>query len=594
MKNLIKSAIALSVVSAMSSSFAEEAVSYTISEYSGLDNIKNTYAIEQTNIGQTLIVGQTSYNFPVQFDYLDEDDFDRIVRLAERDHEAVFELYEIDEQAEEQLRAGNPDANALSWTIRYLRTAGGSENQRIGDTFVYRYDENSKQAFELPVFDSAFPETGQLTRSTVDSAQGMTDDGWVFGFSSAPYLPLEPFDDDGEEEIHWYREFDQRGWISFDGETVIELPPAEAKYGGLSAIYDVNSNRVAVGTSSVALSSRTLDDIEKEDDYCLTDNLINDIPLEICIQNRRRQLYYSNAFLWEMNEQGEIVNTVDLGTGIVNPNEEDERAFVSAATAINDDGVIVGFSDFWWDEDETEPSKTERKGQFAAVFKDGEVIQFTDRDEYFESRALDINNAGMFTGYMYAYINGKPRTKFFYADANSDVITPVFPEDFFKGSASYPHAINDNNIIVGEGEVEDFVDSSEFPRRRHGFLYDIGNAQFYNVNQFLSCEDQAKYVIVEAKDINERNEILATAWVRKPKLDSQGQPFSIDGEIVEGAEEDVLRVVVLKPTGSTFSVNDCREDLGETIERQGASMSWSLWLLALFGFGARQLRTKNL
>ncbi|QBY02868.1 DUF3466 family protein [Thalassotalea sp. HSM 43] len=591
MKTLIKSVLALSVATAMATSHAEEAVSYNITELTSVDNVVNSYGVQQTNIGKALVAGQTSYNFPVDFQYLDEDDYDDIVSYAKRNDEAVYDLFEIDDEAEEQLRAGNPDANALSWTVRWLRVTGGSEHQKYGDAFVYSYDGNTQMTTPLQIFDELLPGLTELTRSTIDVGQGMTDDGWIYGFSTAPYLPLEPFDDPDEDEpeIHWFRDFDQRGWISFDGINVFELLPFEAKYGGLSAVYDVNINRQVVGTSSVALNEATLADIEEEDELCLKDSRIEDAPFEICMQNLRTRLYYSNAFLWELDESGAIVSTTDLGTGIVDPDEDDDRGYTSAATAINDNGIIVGFSHFWWDRDEDRPSKNERVAQFAAVFRDGEVIEFTDRDDYFESRALDINNQGIFTGYMYKYVNGRPRTKFFYADANDEEIVPVFPEDFFKGSASYPHAINENNIIVGEGEVEDFVDSAQTPRRRHGFLYDMETDAFYNVNQFLSCEDQAKYVIVEAHDINENNEILATAWVKKPKLDSKGEPFSIDGQVIEGAEEDVLRAVYLTPIDGEFTINDCREDLGETVERSGASTSlWSLLLLSVFGLRRRK------
>ena len=583
MKTLIKTALALSISGALLAP-AAQAVTYTIEDLGIVDSVENTYGIEQNNVGQVLLSGQTTYNFPVQFQHFaeDGDDYDEIVRLANNTHDNYYDLFKIDDAAEEALRAGNPDANALSWTILWLRGKSSTLYQKYGDAQIYVYEPNTTTATELPVFDVAF-EDGNLTRSTVDVPKGITDEGLVYGYSSAPFLPLPPFDDGGSElDIHWVNDFTSRGWIrSVDGSVEFELIPfteldeTTNHYGGLSAVNDIasiNGNTVAIGTSSVDLKPNALEDLEEEGDYC--DDRLDDMPFEACVQIIRQNLYYSNAFKWEVDETGTLVTATDLGRGVVNIHPDDKRPFTSDALSINDAGIIVGYSHFWWDEDETTPSRGESVGSFAAIFKDGEIIDFTDRDDYFESKALEINNDGIFTGYMYKYVNGKARTKFYYANANDAEITPVFPVDFFKGSSSYPHGININGMIVGEGEVEDFVDSPSTPRRRHGFLYSINDDAFYNVNQFLSCEDQEKYTIVEARDINEENVILGTAWIKAPKLDSKGEPFSIDGEVIPDAEQDVLVAVKLTPTGEGFVINDCSEELDEKTERRGAGFGF--------------------
>lgn len=602
MKTLIKTALALSISGALLAPVvqAEETVTYTIVDLGIVDSVENTYGIEQTTdfgSGQkVLISGQTTYNFPVQFQHFDEDgdDYDEIIRLANNAHDQYYDLFKIDDAAEDALRAGNPDANALSWTILWLRSKGSTLYQKYGDAQVYVFDSATNVTTELQIFDETF-EDGSLTRSTIDVAKGITEEGLVFGHSSAPYLPLPPFDDGGSElDTHWVNDFSSRGWVrSVDGSVEFDLIPfteldeTTNHYGGKSAVNDIaeiNGNTVAIGTSSVELNSRALEDLEEPGDYC--DDRLDDMPFEACVQIIRPNLYYSNAFKWEVDSTGTLVTATDLGRGVVNIAEDDKRPFTSDALSVNEAGIIVGYSHFWWDEDETTPSKNERAGSFAAVFKDGEIIDFTDRGEYFDSKALDINFEGIFTGYMYTYVNGKARTKFYYANANDTEITPILPTDFFKGSSSYPHAINDNGMIVGEGEVEDFVDSGSTPRRRHGFLYSINDDAFYDVNQFLSCEDQSKYTIVEARDINEDNVILGTAWMKAPKLDSKGQPFTItaeDGTVYtclndEGdpaqCQQDVLVAVNLTPIGDEFAVNDCSEELGEKTERQGAGFGF--------------------
>ncbi len=589
MKTLIKSVLTASISAALLAQTAQ-AATYEVIDLGLVDDVKHTYGIERNIAGKTLISGQTGYNFPVQFEfpYLDEDDFDDIVDLADAQHEQVFDLNDIED--EDALRAGNPTANDLSWTMRYLQLRGTDIYQQIGDTFIFIND--GQETKQLNIFDQEIPGTGELSRSTIESPGGITDEGWIFGTSSSPFLPLPIFiDDDDDEVIHWVRHstdgdplegFASRGWVSFDGDEIVELVPFEDTYGGLSAVNDINVHRVAVGTSSVAINPQTWEDLNDDDDRgCYDEDWVGDvIPFEVCISRYKGALYFSNAIKWQVDENGDV-EAIDLGTGIVNIDEDDDRSFTSSATSINDNGIIVGFSHFWWDEDETTPSENERVGSFAAVFRDGNVIDFTDRDDWFDSRAVDINNEGIFVGYMWGYVNGNPRSKFFYADADAeaDEIVPVFPEDFFPGSSSVAHAINENGVIVGEGEYETHNDSTA-ARRRHGFVYDSKIDKFTDINDFLSCD--SPYTVVEARDINENNEILATAFVKTLKLDSMGEPFIYDGEQVY---EDVLRAVYLRPIDG--EIEDCSK-VEEKVERDGASVGiWGLMTLSLFGLRRR-------
>lgn len=590
MKTLIKSVLTVSITAALMAQTAK-AATYEVIDLGLVDDVKHTYGIERNNAGKTLISAQTGYNFPVQFDfpYLDEDDFDDIVDLADAQHDQVFELTDI--QDEDALRAGNPTANDLSWTLRFLQLRASDFYQPIADTFIYTFD--GQETKRLNIFDTVLPGTDEMSRTTVEVPGGITDEGWIFGTSSSPVLPLPVFiDDDDEEVIHWVQHstdgdpltgFASRGWISFDGENIVELVPLESTYGGLSAVNDINAHKVAVGTSSVSLNPEVWENLNDDDDRgCYDEDWVGDnIPFEVCISRYRNSLYFSNAIKWEVSENNELITT-DLGTGIVNVHDEDERSFISSATSINDSGVIVGYSNFWWDEDETTPSEYERVGSFAAVFKNDKVIDFTDRDDYYESRAVDINNDGIFVGYMWGHVNGNARSKFFYADANADEIVPVFPDDFFPGSSSIAHAINENGMIVGEGEYESFNDTNSI-RRRHGFVYNTRTDEFTDINNYLSCD--SPYTVVEARDINENNEILATAFVKTLKLDSKGEPFIYEGEQVT---EDVLRAVYLRPIDG--EIEDCSK-VENKVERDGASIgTFGLVSILLLGFRRKFLR----
>lgn len=577
MNNILKSLVALSVASACHISIAH-AATYEVVDKGDVDSLKFTYSHTQNDAGDAAISGADVYNFPVQFQYLDQDDFDAIERLAERQYESVHELEDLEDKA--ALEAGNPTANDLSWAIRYLESAGSSSlYQKVGD--IVAMVNNGTQTTEFVVYDQPFEGTDSLTRSTLDYISGITNDGWVYGTGSAPYLPVPFTESDGDDVTHWVRDFQERGYVSPDmGQTIFPLIPPEATYyGGRSAFLDAN-NRVAVGYVSNKLNQDVVDVIEDETGGCIDPDRLDDLPLEVCIQNLSGSLYHLMAYQWTFNEQGQVASEKELGL-LVTPDEDDDRVFQSYAQAINSHGVAVGFSHGWVDETETTPSSNESRSLYAVVYKDGEVISFTpDHGKHFDSRAYDINDSGIAVGHVNVFINGNQRTKFYYVDTNApaEEMEFVLPTDFFNGSSSTARAINENGLVVGEGEVETQNDSSVNPRRTHGFLYNIAEDTFTDLNDFLTCNSD--YTIIEARDINENNEISASAIVKVPRRDSKGELML--GEDGEQLVEDVVRAVTLKPIPG--EVEDCSK-VEDKVERKGASIGWAiLALLASFGF----------
>ena len=149
------------------------------------------------------------------------------------------------------------------------------------------------------------------------------------------------------------------------------------------------------------------------------------------------------------------------------------------------------------------------------------MTDFTDdHSKYFDSRAYDINDAGIAVGHVNTFVNGNQRTKFYHVDTNAENMAMEFPDDFFNGSSSTARAINENGMIVGEGEYETHNDSSSNPRRTHGFIYDMTAKTFTDLNSFLACD--SCYTVIEARDINDANEISATALIKVPRRDSKG------------------------------------------------------------------------
>lgn len=578
MNKFFKSILALGITSALGLS-AVNAATYQVIDKGNVTSLKYTYSQQENNNGEAAISGTDIYNFPVQFQYLDEDDYDLIVNLAEQTHEGVHDLENIEDES--ALRAGNPTANDFSWVIRFLRArAGNSLYQEVGDIFAMTNFNGQTELFN--VFDEKLVGTDIYTRSTKEYISGITDEGWVYGNASAPYLPLDFTKSDDEEVTHWIREFTTRGFFSSDGgASIIQIiPPSETdlpeeqRFGGESAILDISESHFAVGYASTSIDQNAIDFITDETGGCADPDVLDDLPFKVCVQQVVENIYNTEAIKWTIDEEG-IISSETLGH-LVTPHVDDVREYVNYAQAINNEGVAVGFAHGWWDENETDPSVNEARNFYAVVYKNGEVTDFTDdHSKYFDSRAYDINDAGIAIGHVSTYVNGNLRTKFYHVDTNAETMEMVLPIDFFTGSSSTARAINEDGKIVGEGEVETHNDNTSTPRRTHGFLYDITSETFTDLNDFLACDSD--YTIIEARDINDANEVSASALIRVPRRDSKGE-LMLDAQ-GEQLFEDVVRAVTLKPIAG--EVEDCNA-VEEKIERQGAGLGLTSLILLMF------------
>jgi len=293
-------------------------------------------------------------------------------------------------------------------------------------------------------------------------------------------------------------------------------------------------------------------------------------------------MYHTQAYKWQLDENG-IVSSEALGH-LITLAEDEDFELSSFGQAVNSHGVVVGYSTGLIVEDQAISSRNQ--SNYAVMFKDGVVTDFTeDHIEYRDSRAYDINDRGIAVGNAKKSINGQYREKFYYVDTNVDTPLMVLPNDFFNGSASSAYAINEHNIIVGDGEVE--THSGNNPRRTHGFMYDIATDTFTDLNSLLSCN--SNYTIIEARDINENNEISATAIIKVARRDSKGELMTdSDGTQLM---EDVVRAIKLSPIDGG-EIEDCTE-VEEKVERQGAGFGF-LSILALLGLTfTRRLTAKQ-
>lgn len=573
MNIFLKSVLAISVVSVINVSHVNASTTYRVVDRGAADAVDYTFSQQKNNQGESVVTGSHLYNFPVQLQYLDTDDYQDIYQLANDNWENVKNLYPLEDY--NGLLNGNLSANDLSWVQVFLKlNEQSTEYQKISSVYAMINLGNTTEL--LNIFDEKFENSNSYTRSTNDYVNGITDDGWIYGNASAPYLPTLFEESDGDIQPHWTREFTTRGFFSPDkGETIIPLLPPMSLYGGESAVLDISATKIAVGYASTGIDQDALDYIEDTSGGCADEDVLDDIPFDACIAPVKNGMYNTEAFKWFIDATGEVSSEA-LGH-LVTPHEDDERELVSVAQAVNAHGVVAGYSTGWFQNNELTPSSNEASSLYAVVFRNGQIIDLNpDHEEYYDSRAYDISDNGIVVGHVTRQINGVVRTKFYYLDINSDEMIMEFPRDFFTSSSSTARAVNENGIIVGQGEFETHNDNSNNPRRKHGFLYDIDLDFFVDLNDLLTCSSD--YTIVEARAINENDEISATATLKVAKKDSKGE-LMLDKN---GSQiyEEILRAVDLIPTEG--EIVDCSETI-EKVNREGATMSYmSLCLIFLF------------
>ena len=294
MKQFVKNILVLAVTSALSLAAISHShgATYEVVEvdknaeaytYGGKLNIKEQITVSDSN----------SYNFPVQFDYFDDNDFNSIVSLALTRHNYIYGLEVIEDL--DAMKAGEPTANDLAWAKLYLQVKEPEQYfkyQIVADIAgMINLDaaDESIASTKICVFDTGFdidrtPCADVVTRSTVNVINGITDSGTLFGTATAPYLPMEEFaDSNGDIVQHWLREHGERGFFSPDnGVSIYPVIPIETRYGGgISAVFDMNENGIAVGYSSYKLSEGREEDVL---DPVLAE-LFQPVGIEVLIEN---------------------------------------------------------------------------------------------------------------------------------------------------------------------------------------------------------------------------------------------------------------------------------------------------------------------
>jgi uncharacterized membrane protein len=514
-----------------------QAAKYTVVEIPVTELGQYSYAEAINDSGEVAVTVQNPFNPPIDVSIVD---FENEVLIA-----TLTDL--------EGAKAGNINAEDLA--ILYVYVKAGVNNalfQQLGTYQSYLVDDSSVQS--LPGLDKIQAELGVYSQSINTITHSLNNIDTRIGTSSDPYYKINYTFEDGTDAIFQVHDFTIRGWVDINGQ-VFELPPIDTTLGGESEGYDVNNSLTAVGYGTVQVSTTLATAVEG----CSDETTRGDLPLEVCLRGLMGSGSIGSGFqrrgmVWQLDLTGNILESKQLGL-LITPEEDDSRFYVSRALAINDNGIIVGESQTYYQDDST------RLVSQAAIFNGDDVTGFVDDLDYFNSRAEDINNSNLVVGQAFKTINGSSRSKFFVHDINSG--ETLYPLDFFPGSSSEAHAINDNNLVVGEGEVESTITGV---RARQAFLYDYNTEEFVNLNAMLSCD--SPYTLSQAKDINNNDEISATAVRRLPKRDVAGnEALDSAGNVIF---EDVVVAVKLVPVPGG-NIDDCSAS-DEVFTRKGASL----------------------
>lgn len=546
---------------AISMSFSSLAATYSVVELPTEELGVNVFAQTLDEQGNPGVVVQDHYNPPLDFSLINFDS-----------QTLQDNLTDID-----AARAGNPNFDDYNYLVALARSGSRENNVFVQQIALYQsYLIDGQVAQRVMGFDEERDETNGYTFGPDVYINDAIAPSLYVGTSEGMFDKLNYTNADDTQITFVLPEFERRGFINLNG-NMVELTPAEATLGGVSEANGVNSNRHVVGHQTIAISNQ----FQVLIDDCNDETVRGDQPLEACYRNiaRNNALATTNfrqAVKWEVDSSGQIIDQESFAYPfdfVRDPNDSIERIYYSNARAINDAGTIVGESSF------ADSNGDIQRFLTAAVFADGQTTPFLNENGQTPSSAYDVNDSNMVTGFYSREVNGTVRTKFYLYDLDAQQAT--FPDDFFPGSASLGRDINNNNIIVGEGEVES---ANVQNRRRHGFIYYADTNEFIDLNDAIGCE--APYTIVSAQAINDDNVILANALVNRQARNVRGELVTDDDG--QAVMVDKIIPVLLEPLADG-EVIDC--DVQDNIipERKGASSSlWALLTLGLLAFRRRK------
>ena len=541
------SPVVLALLPGLAASSAYAAV-YQVQELPEVSTTRSQFGAAINDNGDVVGNGSVIYNFPVDVSRLDFEDTTLTSALSA--------------EAIEQIKLGNVTASSLTILLNYLvNNSTNYEIQRYSDVLAL----NLSTGAQIKVREQAATPTNR------EYVYDINNSGNAIAVATTPFA-LQSFTPAATEEVPspetvevWVPQLAYLKSYVINGNSVIPLPiPFEELGGGFANAAKISDTNYIAGSGSVAMPDTIKESISKN---CIGEK----IPVNLCYYSAAGSAYIERALVWKMNESSQISAPVEYG--YIGPFIEgsNEAGYVSRALSVNDSGIAVGVSTY------TDAGRQVSENH-ATIFAEGEVSAVVDPLEWDVSAAYDINNENIVVGIANKPFNGTPRNRMFIFDYNTKTVS--YPSGFFSSSATVPSAINENNMVVGSAEV---ISEDGTTRRQVAFLYDIDKQSMTDLNTLLPCG--ADFSVVEAKGINNNNEIIANAIYSVEQRDAKGEV--VKNSAGNPVMENVSRAVKLLPIPNG-TIDSCNVPEEVTYERKGGSLGWfSLLLLPLLAIRRR-------
>lgn len=539
------------VATALLSATPALSATYEVIELQPVEGHKFHFANALNNNGDVIGLAGGSFNFKFYKDAHLNDD----TSAGNNTQSTIKELCDISD-AEFENSEYDADSTYCIKQILAVNSLSG-RYQKVGDVKSF-YNASGNQSSEIiNLVDYIDEDLQSYTLSNEESLLGINDAGVRVGMASAPFNPIS-FQQTGENASEtpirlYQQDYTNRGFINI-GDTVTELPPVYSQYGGQSAATGISNTNYVSGLISIDIDA----DFESDVNTQCTGELT---PVNMCawlLQNNALRAG-KNAFkirpvVWQLDETGAVVDTQVYGLGF----EETDlfnSTYYGAARSVNDAGIAVGYGSMI-----TEGSSHRI---FPMVYKNGEATAITGSLEYFQGFAVDVNNNNIAIGKVDSQSGRKE--EFFVYDIDKSAFST--PETFFKGAQSRANAINDNGIVIGEAEYE-YTATANQDRRKHGFVYNINTQELDDINNLIECRQD--FEIVSMRDINNNNQIVATALKKVEKRDALGAVV-IDEATGKAEEEQITIAVLLNPIEG--EKENCVAIENPPTKRKGLSMA---------------------
>ncbi|SEH89638.1 Protein of unknown function [Rheinheimera pacifica] len=571
------SRISLAILPLLSLCSVQAAV-YNVVEIGEVSEVKSTYAAAINDSGHAVFNGairlQTGtsssglpiydyqyFNFPINLDAIDFED---------EDVQAFF----TDEQLAD---VTNGNINNTILNILLNRNPAG---QPIGNTISYLKTGNLAPE-NILLRDSTEP-----TRGNSEYLYDINNAGIAVGVAGTTFTleSFTPTSEDGEEEEVqdlWVPAASyQLGVVVQNGQVRTIDAPYQELGGGYTVAMTISDSGLIAGFGSSGMTDAAKEAVETA---CTGASQ----PVATCLYNRAvAGSYLQRGMVWQLQADGSVAAPEILGflgnknTGTAFDGEGvNAITYFSVANDVNDNGIVVGRS-LYSDSDRTQRVRLNNgqvvdqivRAQHASLYVEDQVLPLVDPLEWSISDAVAVNNNNIIIGYGQKVINSAARNKMFYHDYNAGQTR--FVDGFFSSSTTQPKAINDSNQVVGQAEV---ILGGTTTRRRHGFIYDITADSFTDLNTLIGCN--SPYTVVDATDINNNGDILATALTMKERKD-------LLGEVVVDAQgnplkEELAVVVKLQPVANG-EPEDCASEQTKYERKGGAAGFGWLTLSAAF------------